>query len=549
MQKLQLSIPEPCHESWQRMTPTDQGRFCNACAKEVIDFSMMTDTEVLNYFTSLSNENVCGRALPSQLERTISWPKEPKKRLFWYWNYIVMFFMFFAKGNGAKAQGKCAQTVSVANLNQVKPADISQALGGNIADGLRIINKVIAGRVIDKQGNPVSFASIYLKGVTKGVSADANGAFSIKANSSDMLSVSAAGYKTLLIKIGNDAVINIVLERSNTDLRGEVVVTVAGGVRRRPPAQVNNKIIAAMPDAVFEIKEDGTDLPVEKASVIITRKTERKADTLVTDVKGNCKLSDVKEFESYFVKVKVDGYEDNEFNVDGKELAEKKEAWEILLRKRNRIKVAILPAKPDKQTPIRLGGMMVSNKSNEPIYVVDGTITLAENCAKPEDIADIAILKSPDAMAIFGPQGSNGAIIVTTRKSKMKNLDTVSVTANADYRKGRLGGMIIGYRISYLNDSRVSILTALTDSLKVYPNPVKRGSAFSVSLKLKQAGNYQIQIADITGKLLLQKRIAAIGKTHTESMTADSRWSSGVYYVRVFDNDNRLISKKSFIFE
>ena len=50
MQQLQLSIPEPCHQTWREMTPTQQGRFCNSCAKEVIDFSTMTDTEVLNYF-------------------------------------------------------------------------------------------------------------------------------------------------------------------------------------------------------------------------------------------------------------------------------------------------------------------------------------------------------------------------------------------------------------------------------------------------------------------------------------------------------------------
>ena len=97
MQKLQLAIPEPCHENWQKMTPTDQGRFCNACAKEVVDFSVMTDKEVLNYFTQLTHEKVCGRAFPDQLNRTITLPKEPRKKLFWYWNYIVMFFIFFGQ--------------------------------------------------------------------------------------------------------------------------------------------------------------------------------------------------------------------------------------------------------------------------------------------------------------------------------------------------------------------------------------------------------------------------------------------------------------------
>ena len=79
MQKLQISIPKPCHENWQNMTPGDQGRFCNACAKTVVDFSMMSDLQVLNYFSTVSDEKVCGRALPDQLNRNMTMPREPKK--------------------------------------------------------------------------------------------------------------------------------------------------------------------------------------------------------------------------------------------------------------------------------------------------------------------------------------------------------------------------------------------------------------------------------------------------------------------------------------
>lgn len=146
MQKLQLSIPEPCHENWQAMTPTQQGRFCNSCAKEVIDFSMMTDTEVLNYFTTLTHEKVCGRALPAQLDRAITRPKEPKKRLFWYWNYIVMFLMFFGKGNAAKAQG-CIQTVTTEQINAIKNTNVKDALSGKVAGAIVGSNSnAIAGK-------------------------------------------------------------------------------------------------------------------------------------------------------------------------------------------------------------------------------------------------------------------------------------------------------------------------------------------------------------------------------------------------------------------
>ena len=129
MQKLQLSIPEPCHENWQTMTPTEQGRFCNSSAKEVKEFSMMTDTEVLNYFTTLNHEKVCGRALTAQLDRAIVWPKEPKKRLFWYWNYIVMFFMFFGKGNVARAQG------GIKRITKQSPYKINDKRGQRLKTG------------------------------------------------------------------------------------------------------------------------------------------------------------------------------------------------------------------------------------------------------------------------------------------------------------------------------------------------------------------------------------------------------------------------------
>lgn len=86
------------------MTPTEQGRFCNACAKEVIDFTAMSDTEVLHYFISKKNENVCGRLYADQLNRDITRPVYAKRKVLWYWNYFVMLFLLLFKGNMGKAQ-------------------------------------------------------------------------------------------------------------------------------------------------------------------------------------------------------------------------------------------------------------------------------------------------------------------------------------------------------------------------------------------------------------------------------------------------------------
>lgn len=68
---LRVSIPEPCHENWNHMSPTDKGRHCNSCDKVVVDFSTMSDTQIVDYFKAV-NTKTCGRFRSDQLNRDIS---------------------------------------------------------------------------------------------------------------------------------------------------------------------------------------------------------------------------------------------------------------------------------------------------------------------------------------------------------------------------------------------------------------------------------------------------------------------------------------------
>lgn len=63
-----LHIPEPCHENWDKMSPAQQGRFCQQCSKTVVDFSAMTDQQVLKVLSKESG-STCGRFTSDQLER------------------------------------------------------------------------------------------------------------------------------------------------------------------------------------------------------------------------------------------------------------------------------------------------------------------------------------------------------------------------------------------------------------------------------------------------------------------------------------------------
>ena len=69
---LQLHIPTPCTENWDAMTPEEQGRFCSHCQKTVIDFSQMTDNDIIYFLEKHKAERICGRFQNTQLNRDIN---------------------------------------------------------------------------------------------------------------------------------------------------------------------------------------------------------------------------------------------------------------------------------------------------------------------------------------------------------------------------------------------------------------------------------------------------------------------------------------------
>lgn len=333
MRKIQLSIPEPCHEDWDNMTPTQQGRFCNACAKEVVDFSDMSDTEVLNYFLKKKDDTICGRAFPDQLDRNIA-ALAVKKR-YWPWQYVLTAFLFFMKPAKSKAQGAVIVTDSSISINFYE----------SVNDNRHILSAVIK----DEEGNPVPYASVKIKGTSFGTSADEQGSFSIKKQpDKTMLEISALGYETKELDASDIFSDEIVLTKKKVELK-EVVINSTFGITRR-----------------------------------------------------SC----------------------------------------------------------------RMGGIRVKR-------------------------------------------------------------NTVVRTLPGDTIKNRL--------------------SPIDPSIKIYPNPVARGSNFTISMKLKQAGSYTIQINDAAGRLISGKKINISTKDWNEQFDTQSSWGGGVYYVKVIDDKGKLINTSSMV--
>jgi hypothetical protein len=91
-----ITIPKPCHEDWNKMTPNDSGRFCGSCSKNVVDFTNMLPDEIQAYFQQHSN--VCGRFKNSQLDSLTI--QIPNRVLYSQTHYYKMFLLalFIAMG-------------------------------------------------------------------------------------------------------------------------------------------------------------------------------------------------------------------------------------------------------------------------------------------------------------------------------------------------------------------------------------------------------------------------------------------------------------------
>lgn len=101
-QDLQINIPEPCQQRWDEMHPQDNGRYCGSCSKIVVDFTLMSDREILAWLTD-ANRKVCGRFSADQINRDLLPLPERKRKAWTIWNFLLAGLLVSSK---APAQTK-----------------------------------------------------------------------------------------------------------------------------------------------------------------------------------------------------------------------------------------------------------------------------------------------------------------------------------------------------------------------------------------------------------------------------------------------------------
>ena len=229
--------------------------------------------------------------------------------------------------------------------------------------------KKITGVVSDAAG-PVIGASVVVKGTSNGAATDLDGRFSLNVQPGQTLVISYIGYITKEVKVGAQSHYDITIEEDRNSL--EEVVVVGYGTMKKSDLSGSS---ASIGEAAL------------KGSVITS---------LDQSLQGHA----------------------------------------------TGVTAVTTSGAPGSSSSIRVRGIGSINANQEPLYVIDGVIVqtggqsgadfgLADRLGNgkvstisplstlnPSDIVSMEILKDASATAIYGAQGANGVVLITTKRGK-----------------------------------------------------------------------------------------------------------------------------------
>ena len=187
--KLDLTIPSPCSEKWDNFTPASGGGFCNNCSKVVVDFTKMTDAQILDYFEE-HHGHTCGRFHSHQLKlysREGAIQVRPGMTILKA-GLISLLFALVSKPTNAQ------QTVPGAKTEVVDQSKVPVGKTQTIAK-----EQVLKGIILSEtDGEPLAGANIVLQGTPIGTTADENGRFEFpqKVKEGDVILIYFIGFET-----------------------------------------------------------------------------------------------------------------------------------------------------------------------------------------------------------------------------------------------------------------------------------------------------------------------------------------------------------------
>jgi len=235
----------------------------------------------------------------------------------------------------------------------------------------------VTGTVTAKEdGLPLPGVSVSIKGTTNGTQTDVNGKYTLTVPDGATLSFSFLGYATQL-QSANTSTLNVIMVATAQQL-GEVVVTGALGVARTR----NQQSYAAQ-------QVNGEEVSKQRSSNFIQGLSGKVAGL---DIKQNNTLGGSTNVVIRGIK-SIYGNNQALFVIDG---------------------VPVDNTNTNGSHGAGLGGAMAAQSTGGGGY--DYGSPAAD--INPDDIENVTVLKGAGATALYGSRGSNGVILITTKKAK-----------------------------------------------------------------------------------------------------------------------------------
>lgn len=247
MKQFSLSVPKPCHENWDAMTPQDKGRFCVACQKAVVDFSSMSDRQIAGFFKK-PTDAVCGRFDGSQLNRIVEVPRKPLPWVKYLFTIAWPAFLLSLKTSAQKVQTDAKRKTSLFGKRTTGFVAVSYrtdwkkdttkpeaSSAGQVTEAN--VPKIVKGQILNNDGQPVPYATVAAKEEGRAVVADSSGTFALKYFTVPLLlEVSSVGYRAKKTAFNGEESCKVFLEPASIEcLSGTVGLVAITSVRKKKP--------------------------------------------------------------------------------------------------------------------------------------------------------------------------------------------------------------------------------------------------------------------------------------------------------------------------
>lgn len=253
------------------------------------------------------------------------------------------------------------------------PAPVMEEVTGPLA--------LINGRVMDSLGNPLSGASVMIKGSKRGTTTDARGDFVLKGVPEDVtLMISFTGYVTKEYKVKDYTdKFFIIMSRSNSPLDDVQVVAYGTNTRRFNVGSVS-----------VVTSEDIQRQPVTNVLMALQGRVPGLTVDPTSGIPGSRVNLQVRGQNTLISILGTNTVDEPLYIIDGVPFASQNK---------------------------NLSGFQSTFSgiiNNDPT----GPGITGLNAINPSDIESISVLKDADATSIYGSQGANGVIVITTKKGK-----------------------------------------------------------------------------------------------------------------------------------